>query len=446
MTKLTAEQVKSLAPDPSSLKSAQGLADVRHWVSLGGNDVALWGECKGSGKEPYKVRVDLSNMGYACTCPSHKFPCKHCLGLMLLSAGSSAKLTEKTPPPWVAEWLEKREQRRTKPEKKAQAREETPETVAARQKDVARRAAKREKLTDLGIESLEKWLKDFARVGLASAQSAPPSFWNDQAARMVDSQLPGAARLIREMASIPGTRADWAEILLLRLARLYALVRANRRLESLPETTQQDVRGLLGWSVNQDELLASKEVFRDDWLVLHSHNELDEKTNLRTQVNWLWGQNEKRMAQILNFAHVSQPMDASLVQGLVLQGELVYFPGAHPLRAIFKEKKVVNEKVVPRGYENVSDLLDNYASALGNNPWLEDFPAVLDNITPARMSDSWILMDSQGLYIPIPASHPSVWELFALGGGRPLTIFGTWNGFRFTPLTAWESERLVNLL
>jgi hypothetical protein len=412
---------------------------------MGENDVALWGECKGSGKEPYKVRIDLVHMGYACSCPSRKFPCKHCLGLMLISATSS-KLTANQPPPWVAEWLEKREERKSKVEKRAQTKETTPETAAARQKDAARRAEKREKLADIGIESLEKWLKDFARAGLAGAQSAPASFWNDQAARMVDSQLPGAARLIREMATLPGSRADWAEILLLRLARLHTLVHAYRRLETLPQTTQQDVRGLLGWSVNQDELLASTSGCRDDWLVLHTHTELDEKTNLRTQVNWLWGRDEKRIAQILNFAHQSQAMDASLVQGLVLQGELVYFPAAYPLRAIFKDKRVVNEKVVPHGYRSVHDLLQSYAFMLGSNPWLEDFPAILETATPMRANEGWLLKDAQGYVLSLPASHPSAWELFALGGGRPLTVFGTWDGFAFTPLAAWEAERLVNLL
>jgi SWIM zinc finger len=445
MPKLTVDQVKSLAPDPSSLKSAQGLADVRHWASCGGNDLALWGECKGSGKEPYKVRVDLTNMGYACTCPSRKFPCKHSLGLMLLSATASLQSAEKSPPPWAAEWLEKRQERKTKAGEKAQTKEAAPETAARRQKEAARRAASREKLAEVGIESLEHWLKDFARVGLASAQSAPPSFWNDQAARMVDSQLPGAARWIREMASLPGARPDWADLLLLRLARLHLLVSAYHRLKDLPEATAQDVRGLLGWSLTQDELLASTKGCRDDWLVLHSKTELDEKTNLRTQTNWLWGQNEKRIALILNFAHQSQPLDTSLVQGLVLHGELIYFPGAHPLRAIFREKRVVDLRILPRGYQSLSELLDHYASALGDNPWLEDFPVILENVIPTPLNEGWVLKDGKGFILPLPASHPSVWELFALGGGQPLTLFGTWDGFTFTPLTAWESKRLVNL-
>lgn len=446
MLKLTAEQVKSLAPDPSSLKSAQGLADARHWVSLGGNEVALWGECKGSGKEPYQVRIDLSNMGYACSCPSRKFPCKHSLGLMFLAASSPARLTGKKPPLWMTEWLEKREERKATAGKKAQPKDDTPEAASARKKDAARRSAKREKLTGIGIESLDKWLRDFAQIGLAGAQSAPSSFWNEQAARMVDSQLPGAARLIREMSALPGSRPDWAEILLLRLARLQLLVNAFRRLDELPQATQQDVRNLLGWSVNQDELAASTKGIRDDWFVIHSHINLDEGTSLRTQVNWLYGRNESRIAKILNFAHQSQPMDAGLVQGLVLNGELVHFPGGYPLRAVFRENEAVNRKFVPRGYGGMNDLLDDYATVLGRNPWLDDFPAILENVIPAHVNENWILKDAQGFVLSLPASYPSAWELFALGGGHPLTVFGTWDGFVFTPLTAWESGRLVNLM
>ncbi|HEX6033798.1 MAG TPA: hypothetical protein VFY83_05155, partial [Anaerolineales bacterium] len=158
------------------------------------------------------------------------------------------------------------------------------------------------------------------------------------------------------------------------------------------------------------------------------------------------GRNEKRIALILNFAHQSQAIDTSFVRGIVLHGELVYFPSAHPLRAVFKEKKVVHGKVIPRGYEHVSHLLNEYASTLGNNPWLEDFPAIWEKATPARVNEAWILKDAQGFALPLPASHPALWELFALGGGNPLTVFGTWNGFTFTPLAAWEAERLVNLL
>jgi hypothetical protein len=86
----------------------QGLAHERHWTGAGFSEAALWGECRGSAKEPNKVRVDLANQGKACTCPSRKFPCKHALGLMLLAAASPHLYAQIQQPAWVAKWLEKR--------------------------------------------------------------------------------------------------------------------------------------------------------------------------------------------------------------------------------------------------------------------------------------------------------------------------------------------------
>lgn len=441
MPPLSADQVKALAPDPASLKAGQGLADVRHWVSLGANNAALWGECKGSGKQPYKTRVDLSDNGAACSCPSRKFPCKHALGLMILASASPAKLTESTPPAWVAEWLEKRATRNQAPAKKAQAKSDTD----SRQKDAAKRAAKREKLAAIGIESLQTWLKDLTRQGLAFAQSAPASFWADQSARLVDAQLPGAARLVREMAQIPGANPRWAEVLLLKMARLNLLIQSYRKLDTLPEASQADVRSLLGWNVKQEELLASPDGISDDWLAVAQTFEEDEKTGLRTQINWLWGKNTHKPAQIIHFAFRNQPMDNSLAPGLALRGELVYFPGAFPLRAVFKTRQILPSPFLPTGFPDFSTFLDGYAAALGLNPWLEVFPVVLEKVVVEKQETGWLVYDSNRAVLPLSARFSSSWELFSLSGGHHITIFGLWDGFSLLPMTAWDEKRYIQL-
>lgn len=446
MPKLNADQVKALAPDPASLKAGQGLADARHWVTLGASEAALWGECKGSGKDPYKTRIDLSNNGSACTCPSRKFPCKHALGLMLLASASPAKLTESTPPAWVAEWLEKRSTRGQAAAKKAEPKAD-PES---RQKDAARRAAKREKLAENGLEMLETWLKDLTRQGLTFAQSAPASFWADQSARLVDAQLPGAARLVREMSELPGSSPRWAEILLLKMARLNLLVQAYRKLDSLPTASQADVRTLLGWSITQDELLASAPAVSDDWLVLAQTLDDDEKTGLRTQVNWLWGKATQKPAQIINFAFKTQALDTSLVPGLTLRGELAYFPGAFPLRAVFKDKQILPASFLPTGFSSFSAFLDAYAAAMGLNPWLEVFPVVLEKVVAEKQETSgaemsWVVCDQGHVTLPLSTHFTSPWELYSLSGGGPLTVFGLWDGFSLLPMAAWEGGRFVGL-
>jgi hypothetical protein len=57
--------VEQLATDQASLKAAAGLAKPGKWSGVGAShDAALiWGECAGSGANPFRVMADLRDMG-----------------------------------------------------------------------------------------------------------------------------------------------------------------------------------------------------------------------------------------------------------------------------------------------------------------------------------------------------------------------------------------------
>src|SRR5687767_7589875 len=103
-----AEQIIALAPDAASAKAGSALANKSKWVTLGGNERVVWGECLGSGKNPYQTQIEVTEPAFKCSCPSHKFPCKHGLGLFLLWVAQESAFTQKEPPAWVTEWLAKR--------------------------------------------------------------------------------------------------------------------------------------------------------------------------------------------------------------------------------------------------------------------------------------------------------------------------------------------------
>ena len=107
-------QVESLAPDAASLKAGRQLAEMRKWSGLGQNPRSLWGLCQGSGKDPYQAQVDLSEPAFRCSCPSRKFPCKHCLGVMLLWVASPASLPQGESPGWVSDWIKSRDEKTTR--------------------------------------------------------------------------------------------------------------------------------------------------------------------------------------------------------------------------------------------------------------------------------------------------------------------------------------------
>ena len=144
---LTSESVLALAPDASSVKAAQALLKPGQWPTLGFNENAVWGECKGSGSKPYQVEADLSGPVFKCTCPSRKFPCKHSLALLLLRVQQEAAFTQGEAPDWVKEWLDAREKRAARQEQKQENKGQPADPAAA-----AKREASRLKRMAAGVE------------------------------------------------------------------------------------------------------------------------------------------------------------------------------------------------------------------------------------------------------------------------------------------------------
>ncbi|NJL10625.1 MAG: SWIM zinc finger family protein, partial [Calothrix sp. SM1_7_51] len=118
-----------------------------------------------------------------------------------------------------------------------------------------------------GMLDLEVWLRDVVHQGLVVVQGQPYSFWDNTAARLVDAQAPGMARLIREMASVAFSGVGWEDRLLARMGRIYLLLSGFKRLSALDSGVQADIRTQIGWTQNQEELLTQAGV-EDSWLIL----------------------------------------------------------------------------------------------------------------------------------------------------------------------------------
>jgi hypothetical protein len=434
----TPERVLALAPDPSAARAGQGLAAVRKWVSTGSDGRTLWGECQGSGRTPYQVRVDTLEPAWRCSCPSRKLPCKHALGLFLLHASSPSSLPAGTPPPWVAEWIAMREERVEKRQAKAAEAAAKPVDAEAQ----AKRAARREERVTAGLDELERWMADLVRQGLAAARGRPAAFWEGMAARLVDAQAPGAARLVRELGTVATGGAGWEGRLLEALGRLRLLSAAWRRVDALPAGVQEDVRATLGFALRQEEVVALGTV-RDRWLVLGQR--VDEEERLRVQRSWLRGESTGRDALVLVFAHGREPLDTSLTPGTIVDASLAFHPSALPLRALVAERHAAPAGLggLP-GYPTVDQALGAYAAAVAAHPWLEEFPLALAAAIPVRNGGGWALRDAGGAVMPLWPRFGRGWELMALSGGHPVAVFGEWDGEALRPLSAFGGRRFIH--
>ena len=449
---LSRENILQQAPDLASVKAANGLLSISKWQSLGANEQALWGECKGSGKNPYQVQMDISGSAFRCSCPSRKFPCKHGLALALLWIDQNKGFTESELPGWVSEWLQSRQQRAEKQEqKKAAAADKPAEPIDP--EAASKRLAKRLQRMTAGMEELERWMQDHIAHGLAQLGHESDIF-KPLAARMVDAQLPGLAFRLRQLEGLPGSAPlhglDWPARLLGALGQIQIMIDAFRRRESLPPAVLSDLYTALGLTPDKDEVLASGEVCEDQWLVLGQS--FVEEERLWVRHVWLYAQKQARYALLLDYSHGGKRFEQPYLTGLSYQAKLVFYPGARPLRALVAEPPTLNNTAGPLPRTSSEEAWAHLAQSLSASPWQWPQPFLLNAASLERTeNERWalrILDAPEGeRTLALQLDDTNGWQLMALSGAHPLVIFGEWHHTALQqalkPLAAWQNGLLI---
>ncbi|MDT3400573.1 SWIM zinc finger family protein [Streptomyces sp. B1866] len=466
----TVERVLALAPDAASRKAAGRLAAAASWSGTGAHGQAVWGLCAGSGSAPYRTVVDLTGPAYRCGCPSRKFPCKHALGLLLLWAGEPGVRGSGEPPEWAARWLAERRERAERAAAGGPGRTGEPGPAGAGQAaagpegtgpegagpegggpaavadpEAARqRAERRARRVAAGATELEQRLADLLREGLAGADRAGYAPWDEMAARMVDAQAPGLEARVRELGAIPSSGPGWPGRLLEECALLHLLGQGFLRVEELPGGLAATTRARVGLTPPAAEVLAAGEPVRDRWLVLGGQDSADGRVTTRRI--WLRGERTDRMAVLLSYGAAGRPPGLALPPGLVLDADLAYHPAARPLRAVLGARygePGPPETPVPAGVD-IGAALAAYGEALRDDPWLDSWPVVVAHVTPVPRAEGWQLADGRtGSALPVDPrclDRTNLWQLAAVSGGAPVTVFGTCGHRGFTPVTTWDPE------
>ncbi len=416
-------QIELLAPDAASLKAGRALASPGKWSGLGRSDRVLWGLCQGSGKDPYRTQIDLEGPAFKCSCPSRKFPCKHGLGLFLLILANPSAADISSPPDWVTEWLTQRDSRAQKQAEKEPA---PPSAAVVDEEGRARRSAQREARVAEGIELLDQWLTDQIRTGLSSfpAYHSPGHL---PAARLIDCQCPGLARRVQLLTELRLSGEGWQSRLLAEMGRLRLLISAYRRMDALPDTLKAEVRTQIGWTQDQERLLAEAPGVQDLWRVVGQS--MDDDGRVRVQRTWLLGDRSGSTALLLAFGAGAAPLVARAVVGTEFEGELAYFPGAIPLRALIRRQAAPSASDLTRlGTPELSSALRGFGAAAAANPWLDRWPIVVREVVPALSEDRVWVVDRNRVALPLLGPVENHWQLLAVSGGGPLWFSGEWDG------------------
>ena len=193
MNYLTESYVDSLALNSSAIKNGKDLVKKNSFPLLCQSEdgTIIFGECKGSGKDPYRCSVDVAKEGipvFRCSCPSRQFPCKHNLGLMYAYTSGKTFITAPVPQDIVdkGEKAEKREEKKKEPV--------DPDAPVVKRKTNKSALMKKIAAQLEGISIAEKLILQLVQSGLGSLDKKALQTAEEQAKQLGNYYIPGIKR------------------------------------------------------------------------------------------------------------------------------------------------------------------------------------------------------------------------------------------------------------
>jgi len=340
--------VDAAAPNADAARNGRGLVLKNKLLKLHVSDdgALIFGECQGSGKDPYKVSCDFARPDqptHRCSCPSRQLPCKHCLGLMYAYAQSK----KFTPAPVPEDLQAKREKLAARAQKK------TVEADKPKQVNTAALAKKVKAQLD-GIDTLERLTHDLVRLGIGNMNAKLATQMAKQADQLGDAYLPGArVALYRYLQLFSDEEGDFVDRpaaqaervyseALDQLARLHATIKQGRaylakRLEdpNLAVPTDTPIAAWLGHAWQLAELKTCGLVEPDAELVqlaFNSHDDRAREEYIDTGVWMTLGNGKLRVTQTLRPYKAAKfiKSDDSFFQVAQVKELCVYPGGVNP--------------------------------------------------------------------------------------------------------------------
>ena len=415
-----------MAPSPARFAAAEGISVPSRWAALGADRRAVWGRCRGSGREPYDTMVDHAEVAWRCTCPSRVPAVQARLGAA----------RDVGPRPGAGGRRPRRGRRLgRRPRPPGRRSDDPPPAPGGRCRRPAERpdAGDRERPRPGPGRARRPPARRPGRARSLARRSHPHRAGRPRAgplrhvghAGRPPRRCPGrrprqpgapARRRRRHPARLARARA--------RRARRAAPARPGRpaRRRRCPPELADAVATACGWQVRQADVLAGVPD-TDTWVVAGRSDTREDRIEVRRI--WLHGRSTGRWAMILSFAAYRQSLDSSLAVGTAIDADLHRYPGVG-LRALVGTVHGASppDVVCSPPARTVADACDEIGRAMVAEPWTDHLPATV-RATVTRVGGRWVLADDTGA-LPVAPDAPGLAVVLAASAGAPIDVTVEW--------------------
>ena len=478
MNYLTESYVDSLALNSSAIKNGKDLVKKNSFPLLCQSEdgTIIFGDCKGSGKDPYRCSVDVAKEGnpvFRCSCPSRQFPCKHNLGLMY--AYTSGKTFTIAPVP--QDIVDKREKAEKREEKKKEPLD--PDAPVAKRKTNKSALMKKIAAQLEGISIAEKLILQLVQSGLGSLDKKALQTAEEQAKQLGNYYIPGVQTALRDLTLQLRAQEDRETVytnVIEQLTTLQALIKKSReylnsRLEN-PDHPMDTELTLEEWIGHAWQIAELREYGRvrsepSELLQLSFRSYTDQARGEFIDEGY-WSD---LLSGQLHITRTYRPFRAAKyireedsVFQVVEAKELAQYPGELNKRVRWEEatfREAVSQdfqKIGASAHKSFPEVIKQVKNQI-KNPLSDKRPVVLLQFAEIKkMETAYILLDEQGKQIPLadipylgePTTHllPMLNKTFLQNQAILVMFEHNWkhNRLEAQPLSIVTTNEVVRLL
>jgi hypothetical protein len=375
---------------------------------------------------------------------------------MWLEARAIVPFTQGDAPAWVNDWLARRRTGAGKaaaPTAKSaasaakdinaaqipdQVEPEDPKAVERKEAAAAKRAATVQQAILEALDALEQWIGDQLRQGISSFISDATGRCRRIAARLVDGKAQALSGRVDDLPSrlLAVPVGDRPRTAVIELSKLVLLARAFRA-----DPTNPEIRRLIATSETRDTVLADPQTLHVTgmWEVLAEVMET-RRDGLISQTVWLLhlDGDTPRFAMLLDYFPASMgKRQASFTQGERFIGELAFYPGKSPLRALLITRENIVKDIA---WPQLPDSLPKQLTApLLEQPWAQTYPVLLPagRIAHDSSGKSWWRASDNSLTLQLHQETPTGGLLC---GAELTSTAALWSGVQLQILVAQTQD------
>jgi hypothetical protein len=414
---ITQKKIEELAPNAAAKNGRDLVAGGKFSnLHISSDRNLIWGECAGSGKNPYYCSadyVDENNPVFRCNCPSRQFPCKHAIGLLYAYEKNA---TGFTPADIPGDIMQKREKIEKRQEKKEQEKE-TIREKADKPKKINKSAFIKKVDTQLsGIELAHKLLYEVVRTGLSSLGAKMVQTLQGQVKELGNYYINGIQTAFNDFfLELNEVKGEEYTLVIDRLNYISALLKKatdylNKRKEDPEAVPELDsaIEEQIGYIWKLTELMQYGLYEENAEILQLSFNSFDDSARkefvdegiwMNIKSGWIYKTKNYRPYRAAKYIKE----DNSRFDVLQLK-EIFIYPGDRNPRIRWEADGITSRAVNHTDLQKVYDFaVDNYPEMLKSvkntikNPLMDKNPVVLIRISKAFMNgEDLIAEDATG--------------------------------------------------